>query len=388
MATTDVSELRKRDKRKAVILIVTVVFITAVVLIAIFTKDKWLPALKETNDQPVATGIVEEAELSEGNFPLKINSGMGYQLMTLGTDLALLDDSSFHLYNSDGKVMLEQRHTYANPILCTSKNKALIYDVGGTQFRLLGRSKQIYEKATDGVIYLARLSENDLAAVVTRSDQCLSQLDVYNDKCVVVFTYYSSDSRIMDIEFNKSGNGCIITVLDVVDGELTSRMLCYNFSADVPLWQSESVDTLAMDVRWYDNDTIAMIGDTRYALFDSTGKKLSEHVYNAPIKDYSSAGELAAVVTENTDLRRTMLAIFSPGKSPVEIKLEAEENDVYISGSSIYVLTSEYIYIYDPDGIKSARIKLRDQFGDICKSGKYIYLLGYDSVSRIEFVNS
>ena len=356
MPTTDVSELSKNDKRRSVILIVSVVLITAAVLTAVFTKDKWLPALKANTEPAPSPAVQEEAELSEGNFPLKINSGMGYQLMTMDTNLALLDDSSFHIYNSDGKVMLEQRHTYANPILCTSRNKALIYDVGGTQFRLLNKNKQIYEKLTDGVIYLARLSETDLAAVVTKSDRCLSQLDIYNDKGTVVFSYYSSDSRIIDIEFNKNSTGCIVTVLDTKDGELRSSMICFDFSQEPPIWTGDSVNALAMDVRWYDNDTIAMVGDTAYALFDSNGHKISEHYYNAPIKDYASAGELTAVVTENTALRRTMLEIFVPGRDCVNIILEAEEKDVYISGNEIYILTSEYIYIYSPEGVKTARI--------------------------------
>ncbi len=386
MPTTDVSELAKRDKRKAVVLIVSVVFIAAIVLIAIFTKDKWLPALK-TSETPPSGEIQEEAELSEGYFPLKIEGGMGYQLMTLENSLALLDDASFHIYNADGKLMLEQRHNYANPILCTSKTKALIYDVGGTTFRLLNKNKQIYEKLTDGVIYLARLSDADQAAVVTKSDKCLSELNIYNDKGVSIFKYFSYDSRIIDIEFNKNNTGCIITIITADRGRLYSKMIGYSFGSDTPLWQSKGIATLAMDVRCYSNDTIAMVGDTAYAIFDSNGNVLNAYAYSAPIKDYASSGDLVAVVTENENLRRTMLSIFTPNADPVEIQLDSEENDVYISGDQIYVLSGDLICIYSAQGVKTGRIKLKDQFGDICKNGKYIYLLGYDSVSRIEFVN-
>ena len=387
--TMDVSELgRKNDKKRAIILIVTVVFITAIVLIAVFTKHIWMPVIKgEPEEQPVSTELAVNEANEDDRFNISIESGMGYQLMPMDNALALLDDSSFHVYNLDGKVMNEAQHSYANPILCTSKTKALIYDVGGTQFRLEGKSKTVYDKQTDGVIYLARLSETDCAAVVTKSDKYLSELRVYNEKGNVFFSYYSYDSRIIDIEFNKNSTGCIITVLSAEKGELISKMINYSFGEESPVWTSVGVPTLAMDVRWFDNDTIAMVGDTAYALFDSNGTLLNKYTYDMPITDYASSTSAVAVITENSDLRRTVLTIFTPGAAPVVRVLDGGEKDVFISGSDIYLLAGDYIDIFSSAGEKVGLVnKLSDRFEKLCKNGKYIYLLGYDSIGRIDYV--
>ncbi|MBQ5312071.1 MAG: hypothetical protein ILP19_08565 [Oscillospiraceae bacterium] len=389
MPTMDVSELgRKNDKKRAIVLIVTVTFVTAIVLIAVFTKHIWLPVIRgEEETAPAAAEVLEETTSESDEFHIDIDSGMGYQLMSMENALALLDDSSFHIYNLEGKVLNETQHSYANPILCTSKTKALIYDVGGTQFRLEGKSKQVYDKNTDGVIYLARLSDADYAAVVTKSDKYLSELRVYNEKGNVFFSYYSYDSRIIDIEFNKNSTGCIITVLSAEKGQLISRMMYYDFNGKSPEWTSPGIATLAMDVRWFDNDTIAMVGDTAYALFDSNGHLLDKYTYDTPIKDYASSGSAVAVITENSNLRRTMLTIFAPGASPVVRVLDGGEKDVFISGSDIYLLAGDYIDIFSTAGEKTGLVnKLSDRFEKLCKNGKYIYLLGYDSVGRIDYV--
>ncbi len=382
-------EREKKQTRQIITKIVTALFIIAVIAVAFFTRNTWMPMVQKAFHSMI-TGEKEITAAPDGespqndNFPIKIQGGMGYQLLAMDGALALLDESRFYVYDTNGRLMNQTQHTYSNPILCVSDTKALIYDVGGKSYRLESKYKTIYEHDADDVIYLARLSDKDYVGIVTRSDFYLSQLKVLDEKGEKAFTLQSYDGRIIDIEFNKDSTGCIITLLYAKGGELLSRMVCYDFTKKEPVWEAQPVDTLTMDVKMYSNGTIAMIGDTVYALFDSNGNLLSKYAYEEPITDYASSGEMSVIITENTELRKTNMVIFSPGRDPKPIPLVHGEKDVCISSNMCSILSDEKIYLYSAGGTDSGYYNARDQFDHIVQAGRLYYLLGYDQISLFD----
>lgn len=394
MAVTDISELRKKRQakrtRNMIIKMFVVLLICGCIMIIVFTKDMWYPHISS-----VLSAVPEAArneqnspELAEGSFPIKVEGGMGYQLYNMDDFLALLDDSKFHVYSADGKIMNEKQHTYANPILCVEGSKALIYDEGGRDFALEGKYKNVYEKTADNVIYLAKLSKSDYAAVVTKSDKFLAMLKIYDENGREVFTYYSYDSRIINVTFTDNSSGCVVTVLTAEGGELKSKMIRFDFSDTEPKWVSDSVSALALDVRFTSDGNIVMIGDTCIASFNHDGMLISEYTYTNPIINYDRADDLTAIVTENSDLRRSELLMFDGSlcTSPVMVSINYGSDQVFTDGTEVYILNTDGIDIYNRQGTLTGAIKLEDDYEDLCKIGKYVYLLGYDSINRINFV--
>ncbi len=391
MAVTDISELRKKRQAKKtkniIIKIFVVLLICGIIVVAVFTGDRWYPYLRDMFTSPPAGGLSQgSAELAEGMFPIKVEGGMGYQLMSMDNAFALLDDSQFHVYSTEGKIMTEKQHTYANPILCVSGNKALIYDEGGREFSLESKYKTVYSRTAEDVIYLATLSSSDYAAVVTRSDKFLAMLKIYDQNGKDFFTYYSYDSRIINVTFNSQSTGCVVTVLTAEGGRLMSKLIRFDFTDKDPKWESTAVPTLALDVR-FTGDGIVMIGDTMTACFNTDGVLMSQYTYENPITDYDANGAMTAIITENSDLRRTEMITFIgiDCNSPKVIVLDDNSKRVFTDGKSAYILDSAGIDVYDSLGVHIAETRLEDDYDDLCKIGKYIFLLGYDSINRISF---
>ncbi|MCM1524640.1 MAG: DUF5711 family protein [Ruminococcus sp.] len=391
MAVTDISELRKKRRAKQtknmIMRVFIVILICGAVVVAVFTKDMWYPYLNgilSVTDNVQTDSIA--AELAEGRFPLKVEGGVGYQLMSMDGTLALLDDSQFHVYSNDGKIMNERHHTFANPILCVSGGKALIYDEGGKDFSLESKYKTIYEKTADDVIYLAKLSRSDYAAVVTKSDKFLAMLKVYDPNGDPVFTYYSYDSRIINVTFNNNSTGCVVTVLTAEGGQLWSKMIRFDFTDTEPKWIGGSIPALALNVEFTSDDGIIMIGDTMAAGFDKDGTEVSRYVYDNKIYDYDSNGDITAIITTNSDIRRTDMIIISGSDCAAPVLIELEDaKKVFTESDQAYILYSGGIDVYSSLGRKNGEITLEDDYDDLCRSGKYIYLLGYDSINRIDY---
>ena len=393
MAVTDISELRKKRKarqtKNMLVKVFLVLLAAGAAIVAVLTHERWYPYVRDavTGIPENLSGERDSAVLAEGLFPIMVGGGMGYQLADMDGSLAILDDSRFHVYSAEGKVMNESQHTFANPILDVCGSKALIYDEGGREFRLESKYKTIYSNTADDVIYLAELSKSDYAAVVTRSDKFLAMLRVYDGEGNQFFTYYSYDSRIIGITFTEGSSGCIVTTVSAQNGRLMSEMIRFDFNDTEPQWVSEAVPALAIDVHYANDGGIVMIGDTMTVCFDENGGVKSRYVYDDPLVYYDHSFDVTALLTENTDIRRSELITFtgSDCTSPVVTRAEEDSKKVFADNTSAYILSGSRIDVYTPEGLHTGEIILEDEYDNFCKSGKYIYLLGYDSINRIDY---
>lgn len=395
MAVTDVSNLKKKRQQKKFLRFLKklVIFLiaAALVLAVILTKDMWYPKLNGIlNRIPVTDN---SSELAQGYFPLSIEGGASYQLETTDNAIAVLDDAHFVTYDLNGKKIFTAQHALAKPVLTVSGKKSLIYDLGGTTFTLMSKYKQIYSKTTDSAILLARLSSNDYAAVVTKSDKFLSMLMVYDKDGQNIFNYGSVE-RIIDVTFTADSSGCVITVLDSADGVIVSRMLYYRFDGidedalgnPIPVWQTDNIETLALSVRLFGEDKIILLGDTLCAYFALDGKPLNSYKYENELSGYDCDGSIAALAFRNTELRSSEIVIIdSTAETTVKKSLDETVENIQTANGEVYLHNRGGITAYTPLGENNASVGLDSDYEDFRRIGSYIFLLGYDSINRIDF---
>ncbi|MBQ4310964.1 MAG: hypothetical protein II773_05185 [Oscillospiraceae bacterium] len=390
---TDVSELRERQKKKArrslLIKFFAVLIVALLVLIAVFSKDMWYPYLDGILTK-IPDAVKKEddgsAALAQGKFPIAIEGGSDYQIKPMDDSFALIDDSHFRVYGTDGTMILEKQHAFSNPILTTSGKKALIYDLGGNSFSLESKHKTLYEKTTSQPILMADIS-SDVAAVVTKSDKYLAQLDVYSSEGNNIFTYKSYDSRIVDVTFNSDSSGCVITTLSASGGIVRSGLICLDFSITDMKWRSQEVDTLAVATQFDDEGNIVIIGDDRCVYFDPVGNIIEEHEYNDELVDYSASKKLTAVLLKSNALRKYSLLLVNSTRctEAVNVDLPESASHIFVNGDMVYIMTGKGICTYNNYGQEIDNEKLSDAYEDFCKIGGYVFLLGYDEINRINF---
>ncbi len=359
-------------------------------VILVFTKDMWYPSLEGILSRaPAGTSLDSSgnAELAAGMFPLSIESGSDYQMLAMDGYFAVLDDSRFNVYTTDGNSIFSKQHSYANPILTVSNKKALIYDLGGNGFSLESKYKTIYEKTCDNTILFAELSSNDMAAIVSKSDKFLAELNVYDNTGKNIFTYKSYDSRIIDVSFLSDNSGCIVTTLGASGGDIVSGLIKFSFTSTDMIWKSETSECLAVSTNIDNNGSIIIIGDNRYAYYSADGDKICEQEYGDEIIDYCCSDRLSAVLLENKDLHRYSLIINDSNDilDPHTVELPEETKHIFAEDNMIYILTGSGIYTYNSMGQQMSETKLTDSYDNFCKIDGYFFLLGYDEINRISF---
>lgn len=395
MAVTDVSMLRKNRKKKKALsflkkLLILLAIVGAVAAI-VFTKDLWYPKL-----DGILTKIPAKensSELAEGKFPISIEGGASYNLLPLDNSIAIVDDSHFFVYNDNGKMIYSAQHTFSRPIMTAFNKKALLYDLGGKSFGLYSKYKNVYSKSTEEPILLARLGNNDIAAVVTKSEKYPSVLMVYDAAGKNIFNYRSV-SRIIDVTFNSDSSGCYITSIGTRGGFIVSNILYYRFDKvdyddndnPVPVWQTDDLQTLALSVRRYGENNIILFGDTMCAYYDENGNFTDSYEYKRQLVDYSSDGNIAAMLFRNDERRSSELVTIDCLTGTVSEKnLGYEVLNVQVSGNTVYMQSRDGIESCTADGELLSSVQLDTDYNDFCRVDSYIYLLGYDEINRIDY---
>lgn len=395
MAVTDVSMLRERRKKKKITRLLKKLLIVLAIAAAagavILTKNLWYPRLDGILTKiPVPEN---NAELAEGSFPLSIEGGARYQLKPLDGSLALTDDTHFFVYTDDGKPVYSEQHTFANPVINVGNKRALLYDLGGKSFGLYSKYKNIYVKNTDEPILIARIGGNDTAAVVTKSDKYPSSLMVYDSAGTNIFNYRSA-ARIIDVTFNSDSSGCYITTIGVSGGLMVSKILYYKFDHidrdamdnPVPVWETENLETLALSVQLFGDSHIAVFGDTLFAYYDTNGSYAGGYSYKRSLVDYSLDGNIAAMVFSNEERRSSELVTVDCSTGVISEKsLDRSTLNLQVSGNTVYMQTEYGIESRTPAGDAVSETALDTEYDSFLRMGRYIYLMGYDEINRIDF---
>lgn len=395
MAVTDVSMLReRRKKKKAVKLLkklIIVVAAAAVIAAVILTKNLWYPKLDGILTKiPVPENT---AELAEGYFPLSIEGGARYQIKAIDGNLAIADDTHFFVYSEDGKPVYTEQHTFAKPVITVGNKKALLYDLGGKSFSLYSKYKNVYSKTTDDPILIARIGSSDTAAIVTKSDKYPSALMVYDSSGKNIFNYRSV-ARIIDVTFNADSSGCYITTIGVSGGLLVSKILYYKFDHidrdemdnPVPVWETRALPALALSVQLFGDNNIIVFGDSLCAYYDTNGNFINSYSYKRSLVDYSSDGNVAALIFSNEERRTSELVTIECTTGTISEKtLGRKTLNIQVSGDTVYMQTENGIESYTAAGDMISSVELDTEYEGFLRMDKYIYLLGYDEINRIDY---
>lgn len=378
----DIVELKKREKRKKRRLKFLAFLAVALVVFGIFyTKDLWLPKLKNLGRQYKT--ITNDATLAQGNFPIQISGGSEYQLGYGDDTLFLLCDTYLYYYDLNGGQIEKRQHPYMNPVLRNADKYVLVFESGGDEFTVEDSDEVMYSKQLENAIMFARVSDDGYCAVVTTSDNYACELTVYDDSGKLIYSRSCVD-RICDISFDNSSSGCVISYLGADNGELSTSVQSISFDSDMENWTSPQIDTLCIESGGYENGAV-VIGISAYAYVDDSGQIVSFYEYEGDFAGGASENGDAAVIINDDDRRSYSLELFGGGAEPVSVEFDEPLKYVEIYDGLAYVMTASSLFSYDFDGGMRSTAKIPDSYEQFRRSDDNIFLMSYDHIDRIDY---
>ncbi len=141
-----------------------------------------------------------------------------------------------------------------------------------------------------------------------------------------------------------------------------------------------------MSVRLFGEDKIAVFGDTMFAYYDINGGYIGGYVYKRELVDYSLDGNVAAMVFSNDERRCSALVSADCTTGTISEKtLDRIALNLQVSGDVIYMQTEYGIEARTAAGDIISETELDTEYESFLRMGKYVYLLGYDEINRIDY---
>lgn len=379
----DIVELRNRTlrrKRRIRFLIFLLVAMTAFTLYV--TRSAWMPKIKGIGKH--YSTIVNSGKLAEGNFPIGVSEEGSCQLRQTGGKVIVLTDVEVFFYNTDGALMRKHQHAYTNAVLRAADGRALIYEHGGNDMCIEDEEGTLYKKHFSKSIMFARISKEGYAAVVTASDNYDCEINVYDSTGKWIYERKCME-HVNDLCFTDKSGGCVISSIKAENGKLVTTAQAFSFSKGEDKWVSAGLDTFGLEVYGF-KDGAFVLGIDACGYIDTSGQISSYYRYDGDLIGGASKGGKSAVIVNNDDRRKYIMALFSDGSSqPLIVELDEPSVDVSIYDGLAYVMCTDEMRAYDFDGSLRSTAAISDSYSGFVRSKDYIFLKGYNKIDRIDY---
>lgn len=371
-------EKAKKPIKKRIILIIIAAII---VLIAVFLiiNRRHLAPLKFSEWISDSFARIGSGE----GYPYDINSNSVNDIAAFNKDTVVLTDSSLIILTPSSKEVTNRQISYSNPIIKTSIDRLLIYDVGGNGFSVHNRSSVLFEGTTKYAISTCVMGDYGNFAIATRDEVHSGSVTFYSYKFKEEFKWNSGNSYIISLALSPDGSYGAAATLNAESGKAYSTVYIFNFETEEVL--SYKYDNSIIGSMVFDKDNrLSLIGDNGltviYALTkDEAGDENHSIVGTLSLISCGNGSAIATIskVYENNDIY-SLNYVNHKREAKFTQTIEEKVTDVYATDKNCVVLTDKTIFIYDYEGNIVSTVLISDLGADsnvtdilMCKSELY-----------------
>lgn len=270
-------------------------------------------------------------------------------------NIVALGNTSFNIMSKNGKILKSEKHSFSNPCLKSSGLREIIYDRGGTNFKIESSSDTIFEGSADKNIISCDISENGVFAVAKQSISHLAEMIVYNKNGKEKYKYCFSDYYISDITLNSFGTESAACGIRSNNGNINSNVYIINFNSETPKHQFLLEDNMVMKVEYLSNGNIVAIGDKYTAFLNTNSNTTIKFDYeNKLLKFYSIYPQDSLCLCLSSSVNETgedeIIALDNYGKELCKIKTTESFSGISKHKNRIIGITKDKIMSYNSYG--------------------------------------
>lgn len=369
----DINDFRKKRRaQKARLNIAIVVLFGLIILLIALNWGKIISPLKDA-----------ALDVGKGGFPVDLPGSTDYVLDELGDNFCLLTDTYFYTYNSDGAMISSVQHGMQSAALSSNSRRALLYDRNGRELKLYNRTGEIYSTATEDTIDFAQISHGERCAVVTKSSKYSNCLFVFNGEGQQIFRWASPLYLIDRVEFSNDDNSIFAAVCGADNGELEYRLLRFDLdNSDGTVWETYVGKHMVFSLEQTGGGVFAVTAGGACIVDAGTGEITAQTDF---LKNVSQipGGELRAVLFSDTAGGNVLTVYDEALEGTAALGLQ-NVTRVRADGKKLFVLSKRTLTILDEGLEATSEIELDDDYSDMLVIGGSAYLLGYNTVQKVE----
>ena len=324
----------------------TVLTVALCVVLAAVICEITMPAgIIET----VSTAITS---MGTGDYPIVFESTNTDNVVAKSGYYYVLTDGEIKAVTNGGKVLFTYGHGFENPVIKTSKTRAIVFNQGGQDaliFTISGLEDNI---TSEKEIINAAIGDDGTYALVTNSDGYVAQVSVYKKNGKSIYEWYSASDMINNVAVFKSGKKIAISTLKANISGFDSKVMILSFNSANAEFQKEYVGEIIYNLSTEFSRGLSVATSNT---FDFLGIRKFESIeykneYNLQMLRESSGGTLLLYNRENDKTDNIIVAISKKGEVSFEAKFSGIVTDIAMKNNHIYCISDTKAYILDSNG--------------------------------------
>ena len=294
---------------------------------------------------------------SDQSFPMSIQgeSITAGNFVRMGQDICYASDTKVQMLNNYGKIMMTSQHSFTSPVLVTSHDYSLVYNLGGKGFQINSREENLYTGTAEENILVADINDNGTYALVTQSDGYLSKLYVYDQDHKQIYAYSFASYYITSVSLNSNGRCAVASGISAHNGTEFSCVYVLDFTKDTPVYMQEYEDGVIYVVEYLNDTRACAIGNSCVSVINTRNGE-------AKTTEYEGKTLTAFTVNNDTDTLTVSLSRSGDGRNCEILSFGTSGNltdsftinDRVIALSTyknrVAVLSPDTVYLYNKSG--------------------------------------
>jgi WD40 repeat protein len=318
-------------------------------------------------------------------FPLTVASGDFKYAQPVGSNIAVLTDTSVLFYNQSGSLLAQRQHGMSSPCIAASGGKAVVYDRGGKTFRIETRFDEPYTGTMDQQIISAGICSSGRVCIVTGSSNYLGELTVLNADYEKIFKWYSSKGHILTAALSPDGKRLAAVVLSAQSGVYHSVVYVFDLGKKDPIAAVNYDSTMLFSLSWEQSDSIVAVGDTQAVFLTGSGAKRAAYSYgDNELRAYACCGGTTALAFRqySSGASSQIVSLSQSGAVLGKTQIKYDSFSLCAGQSGIAALTQDGIWHCDAKCANAGFVKMQgDKLSAVIFKGN-LYVFTRQTMSK------
>ena len=264
-------------------------------------------------------------------------------VLSFGGGIAFVSEQGVEIYAADGERLLDAEQPFAQPRAVASRKYVLVFDGGGKSFAVCNAHAKLHRGETEHPILAAAVSDSGHFALITSSDQALSQVLLYDSNFNLI-QRFSRASATVGVDVSPNGKWIALLGATEQDGNVATLLDVYRIGSVNASGSARLAGEFPLALSFTNSSSMAVLTDTSVRVFDADGDERNAHLLNGAIPvafEASEEGILLALETDRLSASYRVLAFNKRGKITLDAAHTGNITDLALTKDDAFLLGAD-----------------------------------------------
>ena len=261
--------------------------------------------------------------------------------------LVVVGGNEITVLSASGKQTLSDNVAYSEPCVRSADRYFLAFGRGEKSFAVYNSFVRIFAEVLEYPVYEAAVSDSGAFAVVTRSREYKSEVNVY-DADMQKITSYRTAGYVTAVSHHDGGDRMVMATVDSEGEESGTRMIFFKPGADEPEAEITLGNEMVYRCSFMGNSRIAVISDQGMTVYDFDGDVVESTDYSSnPPLLFDLADSNIALLESGEESGVYYVKVFDRNGKELyskELLSDSPPEQLRLAGTDAYILTESGVH--------------------------------------------